>query len=64
MRARIWKDGYYQILKDVKQPLPQDRDNDFKVRLVGRCNDCKDLIIPEYDEPFAHCSCSTTEWYQ
>jgi len=62
----IWKDGYQQSIDD---PIPENINKDFGnygeyvIRKSAYCPDCKTIYQVEYDEPFAHCECGTTEWY-
>ena len=34
-----------------------------RVRHTEVCTRCKVTFHLEYDEPFGHCECGTTEWY-
>lgn len=36
---------------------------DYVVRYTEYCEECQSLLVPEYEAPFAHCECSTQEWY-
>ncbi len=34
----------------------------FNFRLTSICSNCKEYFQVEFDAPFAHCACATSEW--
>lgn len=47
------------------QEHPVDwKSDDYVVRYTSVCYECHETLVVDYDEPFAHCSCGTREWYK
>lgn len=58
--VRVWPDDTNQLMEEP--PFPHKSD-DFKVRLSDVCSHCHQVYELDYEGPFAHCQCGTTEWY-
>lgn len=57
VKVYVYPDGENRELPD-----PQKSD-DYVIRKTMLCVECNELLDVEYDSPYAHCLCGTTEWY-
>lgn len=46
------------------EEAPSWKSDDYEVRQTTHCNTCDAELTVHYAEPFASCSCGTTEWYK
>lgn len=53
----VYPDG-----ENRERPDPQKSD-DYVIRKTALCGACGEVLEVEYGQPFAHCLCSTAEWY-
>ena len=54
----VYSDGENNLFKPI-----ENKQGKYKIRLTEKCDNCSDYFMLDYDEPFGHCQCGTTEWY-